>query len=904
VAGLPTGTVTFLFTDIEGSTSAWIRNPNTMGAALARHDALIESLVCEHRGQVVRPRGEGDSRFAVFSRATDGVAAASAIQLALVHEAWQLAEPLRARMALHTGETDLRLGDYYGPVVNHCARLRAVAHGAQVLVSSVTADLVRDGLSAAISLRDLGLHQLKDMERPEHVWQLVHSGLPTDFPPLGSLRPVRHNLPGQATSFIGRHAAIEAIKARLTTDGVRLLTVTGAGGIGKTRLVLRVAAELVDNFTDGAFFVPLAPIADPSLVCATIAQNIGVREVGGRSLFEELTKQLQPKELLLVLDNFEHLLASASLIGDLLDACPRLSVLVTSRTVLRLAREHIFEVPPLAMPDASRTPDLQTVGEYEAIKLFCDRARAVQPDFVLSSTAVGAVAEICRRLDGLPLAIELAAARVRLFAPRTLLGRLSRSLDLLTGGARDAPVRHQTLRGAIAWSYELLSGPEQRLFERLAAFAGGCTLEAAEAVANPDGRLGISVLDGVAALIEQSLVRRVEGELEEVRFGLSETIHEYAADRLTASGDDRAAYERHGAYFLALAEAAQPDQGPQQAGSAERLEVEHDNLRTALQRALECNDLDRAARFGLALSHFWHRQGHITEGRLYLAKILALTSSAVSSGSGDAARARLLNGAGVLAFSQSDLSAARAAFETALVISRQLDDRPGIARALNSLSSVARGEGDYTAARVLLEDALAIWRELGDRHGIAAALTNLGIVVQLQGDHLLARSLLEESLKLARADEDVYSIAFTLNELGDVASEQGDFAAARPCYEESLTIRWRLKERRYLMRSLEGLAGVAAAAGRPQRALQLAGAAAVLRTSLGTPLPAAYEARVRRLLLPAEQALGTEAARVALAAGQALSIEQAVAYALEGGTQDSLARGSPGDDLRLSPELV
>jgi predicted ATPase len=472
-----------------------------------------------------------------------------------------------------------------------------------------------------------------------------------EFPPLHSLRPVRNNLPGQVTSFIGRQEAIATLTARLGRDGSRLLTITGAGGIGKTRLAVQVAGELAGRFADGVCFVPLGAIAEPELVSTAIAQALGVPEVGGRSIIEELKEQLQTRELLLVLDNFEHVLASAPLVGELLGTCPRLSILVTSRAVLRLARERVVDVPPLATPDPDQRADIETVGKYEAIRLFCERAQAVQSDFVLTTKNARAVLRICQRLDGLPLAIELAAARVRLFAPQALVGYLSRRLDLLTGGARDVPVRHQTLRGAIAWSYDLLPSTEQRLFARLAVFAGGFTLQAVEAVADADGRLGISVMDGLAALVEQSLVRRLE-EFEDARFGVLETIHEYASDRLVASGEDVATHERHAAYFLALAEAAEPYKGPRQAWWLNQLELEHDNLRAALRWYVDRGQTEQALRLAGALSRFWLGRGHLSEGRERLTEVLRLREAGMGHGPRTAPRATALHGAGTLALSK------------------------------------------------------------------------------------------------------------------------------------------------------------------------------------------------------------------------------------------------------------
>jgi tetratricopeptide (TPR) repeat protein len=629
----------------------------------------------------------------------------------------------------------------------------------------------------------------------------------------------------------------------------------------------------------------------------------------------------------------------------------------------------------MAMPDPKQAADLKTVGEYEAIRLFCQRAKAVQADFALTAKNVGAVANICRRLDGLPLAIELAATRVRLFTPRALLGRLSRSLDLLTGGARDVPVRHQTLRGAIAWSYDLLTGAEQRLFERLAVFAGGCTLEAAEAVANADGRLGISVVDGLAALIEQSLVLRLEGELEEARFGLWETIHEYASGRLVATGEDQTTYERHVAYFLALAEMAKPHlRGPQQAGWLERLELEHDNLRAALRWCVEQGEVERGLRLGGALSRFWEVRGHLSEGRERLMDVLGL-GAGMDSGRRTAARATALNGAGSLAWRQGDYGAARSQLGESLMIRRELGDRQGIASSLNNLGNVAthqgdyavarslheesvaisrevgdrRGiasslvnlgrvahhQGDYAAARSLHEESLANFREVGDRRGIAMSLINLGEVADDQGDHTPARSMLEDSLAIFRELGDQHGIAISLSNLGRVAHHQGDYAAARSLHEQSLAIfrevgdrlgvasslnnlgfvakdqgdstaaQRLLEEGMALARELgdpvliaqvlDGFAGVAATQGQGGRALRLSGVAARLRESIGAPLSPTEQESLQRKLRLARHLLGDDAGAAAWAEGQAMSEEQAMAYALGPAEPESSLAAAPGE---------
>jgi predicted ATPase/class 3 adenylate cyclase len=876
-ARLPTGTVTFLFTDIEGSTSAWIRNPNAMRVALARHDALIEGLVGEYGGQVVRPRGEGDSRFAVFGRATDGVAGACAVQVALVQEAWPLEVPLRVRMALHTGEADLRTGDYYGPAVNHCARLRAVAHGAQVLVSSVTADLVRESLAAEISLRDLGEHQLKDLERPEQVWQLVHPSLPTEFPPLGSLRTIRHNLPGQATAFIGRHQTIEAIKPLLSREGVRLLTLTGAGGIGKTRLALQIAGELVENFSDGAFFVPLAPIADPALVFPTIAQTVGVREVGGRPALQELKEQLRTKELLLVLDNFEHLLAAAPLVAELLESCPRVLVLATSRTVLRLARERVFEVPPLAEPDPQLV-DPAVIGDYDAVKLFCERAQAVQADFALTRENARPVVDICHRLDGLPLAIELAAARVRLFAPPALLERLSSPLGLLTAGPRDVPVRHQTLRAAIAWSYDLLSSAEQGLLERLTVFAGGCTLEAAEAVADADGGLGIAVLDGVGALIDKSLLRRLDGKPGEPRFGLLETIREYALERLEVSGEAEKLRRTHADYFVALGEQAEAHLrgGPHFASWLDRLEPEQANLRTALRWCIERGDVERGLRLGGAVWRWWFERGTLAEGRDWLDHLLQLAHGSAR----DAYLAKALNGAGVLAYYQEDYETAQVVLEESRMIWAELGDSLRVGACLHNLASVAIERADYGAAKRLHEDALLLRH--GDKVSAALTLSTLGWLHVVEGNYAMAREVSSRSAEMYSELGDELSAVWPNINLGWASLRSGNAVAGRAMFSQCLVF---LRDNGHqpsddIFGCLDGLAAMAAAQGEPERALRLAAAADHQRGVLGRPASRSQRMLLDSSLQSVRETIDPRIAAAAWTEGEALSLDEAIDYSL------------------------
>jgi predicted ATPase/class 3 adenylate cyclase len=578
---LPGGTVTLLFTDIEGSTRLLQRLGERYAGVLAEHQRLLRAAFAAHGGREVDT--QGDAFFVAFPRAIDAVRAAVAAQRALAAHPWPEGAAVRVRMGLHTGEPTPTGGRYVGLDVHRAARVGAAAHGGQVLLTQTTEALVAHELPDAVRLRALGPQRLKDLQHPEPLYQLVVAGLPADFPPLQTLDRHAHNLPVQPTPLLGREREVGMARALLARPGARLVTLTGPGGVGKTRLGLQVAAEVADRFPDGVWLVPLAPLGDPALVGPTVARTLGLGEAAGQPLRDTLAAYLRDKRLLLLLDNVEHLLDAAPLLADLLAASPALAVLATSRAPLRLAGEREVAVPPLPLPAAGRPPAREELGECAAVRLFVDRAQAVRADFRLTDENAAAVAEICRRLDGLPLALALAAARARLFAPPALLARLARPLALLTGGARDLPARQQTLRATIDWSYGLLGAGEQRLFARLAVFAGGCTLEAAEAVCDGAGDLGADVLEGLEALVAQSLLRWEPGAGDEARVAMLETLREYAAERLAASGEAAAAGRAHAAHYLALAEAAERElAGPRQAAALARLEAEHDNLRAAL----------------------------------------------------------------------------------------------------------------------------------------------------------------------------------------------------------------------------------------------------------------------------------------------------------------------------------
>ena len=554
---LPTGTVTLLFTDMEGSTRLLQHLGERYSDVLAACRRLLRAAYHQHHGHEVDT--QGDAFFVAFARATDAVSAAVAAQRALASHSWPEGVNVRVRMGLHTGEPERSIEGYVGLDVHRAARIMSAAHGGQVLLSQVTRDLVEQSLPADVSLQDLGEHRLKDLGSPSHLYQLIIPDLEASFPPLKTLDSYAHNLPIQPTPFIGREKVVSTILQHLLRQEVRLLTLTGPGGVGKTRLGLQVAAEVSDQFKDGTWFVSLAPLSDPDLVIPTIGETLAVREVAGKSQLDELKAALRERHMLLLLDNFEHVVSAALPVAELLGACPWLKMLVTSREALHVRAEREFPVPALALPDRIHLPDPVTLSQYEAVALFIERAQAIKPDFQVTNANAPAVAEICARLDGLPLAIELAAARIRSLPPQALLTRLGQRLQLLTSSLRDAPARQHTLRQTIQWSYDLLPAQEQHVFRRLSIFAGGCTLEAVEAICEAFGVRSAAMLDEVTSLVDKNLLRQTAKEEDEPRFTMLETIREYGMEALASSQQMDATHQAHASYYLALAEEAAPN---------------------------------------------------------------------------------------------------------------------------------------------------------------------------------------------------------------------------------------------------------------------------------------------------------------------------------------------------------
>ena len=628
------------------------------------------------------------------------------------------------------------------------------------------------------------------------------------------------NLPVQRTGFVGREKEVAAAKELLLRQDVRLVTVTGPGGIGKTRLAVQVASGLVERFPGGTHFVSLSSLSDPGLIASVIVQTLGIREAGGQSPLEILKENLQDSlraPMLLLLDNFEHLVQAAPTVAELLAMGPNLKILVTSRAALHVYGEHEFPVPPLALPDSLTMPPVEVLSQYPAVALFVQRAVAVKPDFELNRENAPAVTEICARLDGLPLAIELAAARVKVLSPSSMRTRLTSRLQLLTGGARDMPQRQQTLRAAMDWSHDLLSPAEQKLFRRLSVFVGGCTLEGAEAVCDTKGDLDLDLLDGMASMVDKSLAQQVEQAEGESRFVMLETIREYALEKLEASGEEALTKRAHAAYCLVLAEEEATEQsGAEAAEWLERFAVEHDNFRAGLDWLTETGDAEWGLRLGAALFRFWEMREYFAEGRGRLGKLLKLAGAAAPT----KPRARALFAAGVLAAAQGDYTSADGLVGESLDIARQLGDKQGAAVSLNALAVNARDRGDLPFARSLFEESLVLWRALGDQKAVARSLSNLANIVKLQGDNARARSLYAECLSIFRGLGDRTGVAWSLNYQGDVARDQGECAAARTLYEQGLAIFRELGDRWGIAGTLADLGSLAREQGIfPPRAL-------------------------------------------------------------------------------------
>jgi predicted ATPase len=730
---------------------------------------------------------QGDAYFAAFPRAREAVAAVVEIQHSLMKRDWPEEVEVRVRMGLHTGEPLVAEEGYVGMDVHRAARIAQVGHGGQVLLSESVVALARDQLPEGVGLRDLGEHRLKDLSRPERIYQLLIPGIPADFPAITSLDSRLNNLPVLLTSFVGREAEIEEIKAWLEKG--RLVTIVGPGGVGKTRLSLQSAADLLPSFKDGVWLVELASLTNPDLVLQTVMNVLAIQDTNPSDILSSLVDYLSDRELMFVFDNCEHLIdVCAATIDHILQHCPGVKVLATSRETLEIKGEIVYQAPSLLIPDPDAEKNIDDLVQYESMQLFIDRAKSVKVDFELTSENAPLVAQICCRLDGIPLAIELAAARVKVMPLELIATRLDDRFHLLTGGGRTALSRHQTLQATMDWSYLLLSEKEKILFRRLAVFVGGWTLEAAEVVCSGDEINQSEVLDLLSHLVNKSLIY-VQDVQSEGRFRRLETIRQYSLGKLLESEETEMIRNRHLEFFTQVAEKAQPKLvGPEQKEWLSKFEIDHDNFRVALEWSKSSPEFTESGlRLAGALSGFWRKRGYLSEGRERLTAMLQnpMTNNYPLS------RAQVLAGAGQLAYLQSDYPATRAAFEESLSLFRSIgaEGISGAASALLGLGNVDTEEGDYVNAPLLFEESLVLSREIGDKAGIADALRNLGWAAMRPGDYISAKERLQEALILFRDTGNIEGIASSLSGLGEIAVRQGEYQQSLNYLEESLDIR-------------------------------------------------------------------------------------------------------------------
>ena len=833
----------------------------------------------------------------MFPTAEGGVRAAVEAQRGLAAEPWPSGSDVRVRMGLHTGEGALDGdGEYVGADVHRAARIAGAANGGQVLLSETSSDLVADGLPPGVALRSLGQHRLKDL-RPERICQLAIDGLRVDFPPIRSLDSRPNNLPTQLTTFVGREAELKEAGELLAST--RLLTLTGPGGTGKTRLSLQLAASVAHEYPDGTWFVPLEPIRDPSLVASRISTTFGLAETPTMSPRDQLAEWLAERKVLLVLDNFEQVIGAAPLIADLLRAAPKLTAIVTSRAALRVSGEQEYPVPGLPVPrdllalsdleklnltNEERAVAAESITQYEAVRLFITRALAVRPDFQVTNENAPAVAAICSRLHGMPLAIELAAARIKLLTPDAILGRLEKQLGVLAAGSRDLPERQQTLRGAIAWSYDLLDEGQRRLLWRLAAFVGGCELDAAEEVCGPASEIGIDVLDGVMALADQSLVRTEEVD-DQTRFGQLDTIHEFAAEHLVASGERSEIERRHRAVYLALVETAAPLlSGADQRRWLGALERDHDNIRAALDRAVADGDADTAIRIGFGMWRYWQKRGHLIEAKRRLDEMAAQPWSH----SDRVLRARLMEALGGVGWWTGDPETLKPAYSEALEIWRELGDQKEIANALYNHSfayAVTTGDIDpdeEQKGRREVEEALRIYREIGDERGEANVLWGIGNYDYFRGGADKGVPRFEEALEIFRRVGDRTMEAWALHMTGSSRVRVGNTDQGEREIEEALRLFHASGDVAGITLAIDDLASVAVARGDLPRAGRLWGAARALSSAGGILLADLVDEQYEIYARPhPRNATEPEAFERYQREGRLMSVDEAVAYALD-----------------------
>jgi predicted ATPase/class 3 adenylate cyclase len=831
VPSLPVGTLTFLFTDIEGST----RLVDQLGArfpeALDTHHAILRRAIEAHQGQEVST--EGDAFFAVFPSAADAVGATVDAQRALAAAEWPERVSVQVRMGLHTGDGELGGDNYVGMDVHRAARIAAAGHGGQVLLSDATRALAQSKLPDGVELRDMGEHRLKDVRAPEHLHQLVIQGLPADFPPLRTLDVARTNLVASETPLIGRDHELDELSELLLQT--RLLTLTGPGGIGKTRLSMELGGRTLDRFSDGVYFVPLETFAERSPAAVAIGEAVGSRAAGERDPEEVLIDQLTERQLLLILDNLEQLIGVAPLVARMLGAAARLRIVVTSRIPLHLSGEQEYPVAPLPVPGAGDHQPLDELFRIEAVALFVERARKIRPDFRLTDDNAAAVGGICRRLDGLPLAIELAAARIKIFSPEMMLARLEAALPLLGSGSVDLPARQRTLRGAIDWSYDLLSEPEQALFRRLSVFSGGWTVEAAEHVAILNSGTDLDVLDGLSALVDQSLVRAPTEGPGESRFEMLQLIREYAAERLAETDEAPIIGRAHLAWFMSVAESATDALEAGDVAWLDRLAREHDNLRAALRWSLEHGEREMGLRLAAAIWRFWMQRGHLREGHDWFDRLLPPAEEADAIDAGVLASAH--TAAGGIVYWQSGLEEAEAHYLAALDLDRRHDRADRLGDDMYNLAFAAMLRSDFDTARQRFTESAELFTAAGQSERMADTTAARGALELRAGSLDAARDFLEEGRRLHLAQGNGARATDNTMVLSNVYFRLGETETARDYVRMALAGIRELGDVARLPLIVDLAMAMAMKEGREADALRLGGAAARRRAQMGGGTP-------------------------------------------------------------------
>jgi len=905
---IPTGSVTFLFTDIEGSTQRWERHGDAMRSAVERHDAIVRRAIETNRGHTFKT--VGDAFCAAFDDSADALAAAAAAQHELAKEGFADVGGLRIRIGVHSGQAVERNGDYFGPVVNRVARLMSIGHGGQVLISESVREQVSDRLPHDATLVDLGIRRLKDLTKPEHVWQLCGEGLATEFPPLGSLDELPNNLPLQATALLGRDEDLNALK-RLIGEH-RLVTITGAGGVGKTRVALQIAADLIERFADGVWFADISPITDPKLVASVVASALEINQASGQRVDELIAKRLKRKQVLLVIDNCEHLIdAVASLVGATLAAAPEVRILCTSRQALGITGESTYRLPSLSVPDADSALSAPDAMQYGSVAVFVDRAQHTGSGFALTDANAPIVADICRRLDGIPLAIELAAARVKILSIANLAQRLNQRFQILTGGSRTALPRQKTLAALIDWSFDLLVPDEQRLFMQLSVFAGGFSLDAAVSVCSIN-RDEIALLDLLMSLVDKSLVvADVHGERE--RFHLLESTRAYGQDKLKSMGDWESLTRRHAHSFCEFAQAADLRYAT---GSAfvwrANAEADLDNYRAALEWGITQghDDVIGGTIAGL-LGRLWRSGGLVAEGRYWIGFAL----KRIDENAHPSVAARLWRGFAHLSIAKAKVEAAERAValyervgdakglgwslinlsfglfqmgrideaaqsvEQARQSFQEAGDKLGLMSSVQQLASIADSRGDTATARRLNEEVIAGFRALGNETGGALALGNLGEIEFKEGHWSEAVRLAGEALAIHQRVKDQHNTTLCNLNLGVYRVALGDLDGARQAAMQALNLARELQGRSFVAIALQHLALIAALQGETQRASSLLGYVDALIEALGMERELTEQWGYDALMASLRRELSDVEIEKLAAEGAAWSEDQAVAAA-------------------------